>query len=318
MKGIRVLQPGLLSTVQDLGRWGYQEQGMVVAGAMDPISLQIANILVGNPRGEACLEMTLLGPKLEFTIDAVIAMTGADMGAKLNGTPLEGWRQVMVKAGSILEIGTAENGCRTYLAVAGGFDLPSVMGSASTYLRGHLGGFQGRALIKDDLLPLRQSETQSEVKLPWFFAQPLYSRTSQVRVVRGPQAEMFTEEGLATFFGSEYEVTPTSDRMGYRLKGAMVTHQQGSDIISDGIAFGAIQVPADGMPIILMADRQTTGGYAKIGTVISIDLPIVAQSKPGDRLTFVEVSVEEAQAQYLALERILQSLEANVQKRKTV
>lgn len=287
---------------------------MVVAGAMDPISLQVANILVGNPRGEACLELTFLGPKLEFTADAVIALTGADMAPKLNGDRIEGWRRIWVPAGSVLEMGGARNGCRTYLAVAGGFDLPQVMGSAATYLRGQIGGLHGRALMQDDLLPLRYREIPVDPVLPWFFAQPVYPQTATIRIVRGPQAAMFTEEGMSALFGGEYEVTPTSDRMGYRLQGAPVSHRAGSDIISDGIAFGAVQVPADGMPIILLADRQTTGGYAKVGTVISLDLSAVAQSKPGDRLRFAEVSVEEAQNLYLEMERILESLAASVRR----
>ncbi|AZR72089.1 KipI antagonist [Anoxybacter fermentans] len=310
MKGIRVLEPGLLTTVQDLGRWGHQQYGIPVAGAMDHLSLQIANLLVGNARDEACLEITLLGPKLMFEVDTVIAITGADLKPKLNGVAIDGWRGIPVERGSILEFGPIRSGCRGYLAVAGGFDLPVVMGSRSTYLRGKLGGFEGRALKKGDHLPFRRYDLDLNGFFPkWYFTQPQYPKKKEIRVVRGPQAEMFTDEGIKTFFNSEYEVTPASDRMGYRLKGPKIEHRDGSDIISDGIPFGGIQVPSDGMPIVLMADRQTTGGYAKIGTVISVDLPLIAQSKPGDIFRFIEVTVEEAQELYLEMERVLASLE---------
>ncbi|MCK4258195.1 MAG: biotin-dependent carboxyltransferase family protein [Halanaerobiales bacterium] len=309
MKGIRVLEPGLLTTVQDMGRWGHQKEGMVVAGAMDTLSLQIANILVGNERNEACLEITFLGPKLEFETDTIIAITGADLQPKLNGMPIKDWRGIQVTRGSILEFRSIRSGCRAYLAVLGGFDLPLVMGSRSTYLRGKIGGVEGRQLKKGDLLSLRQVDLNLEDFRPkCFFTQPKYEQKKWIRVVRGPQSDMFTEEGINTFFNSVYEATPASDRMGYRLKGSEITHHDGSDIITDGIPFGGIQVSSNGMPIILMADRQTTGGYTKIGTIISVDLPLVAQSKQGDLLHFLEVSVEEAQDLYLKMEMVLSSL----------
>lgn len=310
MSGIKILEPGLLTTVQDLGRWGYQQVGIVVSGAMDHLSLQMANLLVGNCRDEAGLEITLFGPKLEFETDTVIAITGASLRPKINGEIVDGWRGIFVPAGSILEFGAIQSGCRAYLTVSGGFDLPKVMGSRSTYLLGKLGGLQGRALVKGDYVPLRKKNLSlDDVRFRWYFNQPEYSMTKEVRIVPGPQFEMFSSEGIDNFFNGTYEITPASDRMGYRLKGPKVEHRNGSDIISDGIPFGGIQVPPDGMPIILMADRQTTGGYAKIGTVATVDLPLIAQSKPGDQLKFCKVSVEEAQELYLKLEEILSSLE---------
>lgn len=310
MNGIKILESGLLTTVQDLGRWGYQQVGMVVSGAMDHLSLQIANLLVGNSRSEAGLEITLLGPKIEFETGVVIAITGADLRPKINGEAVDGWRGIYVPKGSILEFGTIQSGCRAYLAVSGGFDLPEVMGSRSTYLRGKLGGLQGRVLAKGDYLPLRKKNLNpDDLRFRWYFNQPKYPATKEIRIVPGPQFEMFSATGIDNFFNDTYEVTSASDRMGYRLKGPEVEHLDGSDIISDGIPFGGIQVPADGMPIILMADRQTTGGYAKIGTVATVDLPLIAQSKPGDQLKFCKVTVEEAQELYLRLEEILLSLE---------
>ncbi len=309
MTGIRVVDPGLLTTVQDLGRIGHQREGMVVAGAMDPISLQMANILVGNPRDTASLEITLLGPKLEFTIDTVIAITGADLQPRIDGQPVPTWCGLAVKKGNILEFGGIKSGCRSYLAISGGFELAQVMGSSSTYLRGQLGGFQGRALQKGDFLPIKSPIIDPISFRPrWYFNQPVYSREKEVRVIRGPEFERFTPAGITTFYSAKYEVTSLSDRMGYRLKGPKIESQAGSDIISDAIPFGGIQVPADGMPIILMADRQTTGGYTRIGTVISVDLPLISQSKPGDLLRFCQVSVEEAQELYLQMEKVLESL----------
>lgn len=308
MNGIRVLEPGLLTTVQDLGRWGYQHDGMVVAGAMDTLSLQIANILVGNARNTGCLEITLLGPKLEFLTDTVIAITGADLAPRLNGRQIKGWAAHFVNSGSILEFSGLRSGCRAYLAISGGLDLPLIMGSVSTYLRGRLGGFGGRPLQRDDVLPVKLS-CSKQVSLPsWYLTQPRYQQKKKIRVVLGPEAGCFTAEGLRTFFSSSYTITGLADRMGYRLEGPSVESQRGNDIISDGISFGSIQIPTNGMPIILLADRQTTGGYTRIATVISVDLPLIGQSSPGDILDFSEVSVDEAQNLYLQMETILQSL----------
>lgn len=307
-----MLEPGMLTTVQDLGRIGHQHEGMVVAGAMDTFSLQIANLLVGNTRDEACLEMTLTGPRLEFMGETVFAITGADMSPRLDGVPVVGWRTLRAQAGSVLEFGRLQSGCRAYLAMGGGLALEPVLGSKSTYLRGQVGGFKGRALVKGDVLPLRQiSETASRfagVKL-WKILQPQYPVRATLRVISGPQAEMFTETGRATFYTTAYTITPASDRMGYRLQGQTIERRAGSDIISDSIPFGGIQVPADGMPIILLADRQTTGGYAKIATVISTDLPLLAQLKPGNLVSFQEVTIEEAQRLYRERENFLARFE---------
>ncbi|MFZ7102133.1 MAG: biotin-dependent carboxyltransferase family protein [Peptococcaceae bacterium] len=294
---MKVISPGFLSTFQDLGRFGYQKYGMPVAGAMDEYSLRVANLLVGNREGEACLEITLLGPSLEFTAESVIALTGADLGAALNGRKLPLWQTIHLHKGDRLEFGGIKAGCRTYLAVAGGFNIPEVMESKSTYMRGKMGGYQGRALKKADEvsipLPSREALRRVNSKVPEEY---LYNFTGPepVRVVLGPQDAAFSKEGIMTFLNSSYQVTNQADRMGYRLKGPKIEHRSSPDIISDGIAPGAVQVPGEGMPIIMMADRQTIGGYTKIATIISADLPKVAQAKPGDALRFQAVSLAEA------------------------
>lgn len=304
-EGVRVLEPGLLTTLQDLGRIGHQHEGMVVAGAMDTFSLQMANLLVGNVRTEACLEITLTGPRLEFLADTVLAITGAEMSPKLDGVLVAGWQALRARAGSVLEFGRLRSGCRAYLAVAGGWALEPVLGSKSTFLRGQVGGFRGRALAKGDVLPIYKGAID-EVRQMWKIRQPHYPTQTTLRTIIGPQAEMFTDAGRATFYTSEYTIAPASDRMGYRLQGPAIERRMGSDIISDSIPFGGIQVPADGMPIILLADRQTTGGYAKIATVIGVDLPMLAQLKPGNLVRFQEVSIEEAQRLYREREAFLE------------
>lgn len=307
---LEVEKPGLLSTVQDLGRRAYQEFGMPVAGAVDEYALQVANILVGNAPSEAALELTLAGPVLKVLKGGLIAITGADLDPKLNGQQLPMWEAVKVSAGDTIALAWARSGCRSYLALAGGIDVPSVMGSKSTYIRGEIGGIGGRALKSGDLIRSGESPETLEhfrLRVPAGYI-PHYDPFWEVRVVPGPQDDYFTERGLHTFFNNEYRVTGESDRMGCRLEGPKIEHLAGADIISDGIPPGAVQVPGDGRPIVMLADRQTTGGYAKIATVISADLWKIAQAKPGDRLRFQAVPVEEAQRIYFNYKRCLISL----------
>ena len=292
----------MLTTVQDLGRYGYQCYGVPVAGAMDPFALQAANALVGNSLGEAVLEITITGPTLRATESCLIAITGADLSFRANGRSLPSWMAVFVRRGWIIEFGERKRGCRAYLAVAGGIDVPPIMGSKSTYLRGGFGGFQGRALEEGDLIPLGKPAFHPLSLAGRVFQTgriPNYSDSPEVRVVLGPQDDYFTGEGIATFLSSEYKVSPTSDRMGYRLQGPEIDHKGQADIISDGIALGSVQVPADKQPIVMMADRQTTGGYPKIATVISADILLLAQCMPGaSTVTFKVVTIEKAQACY--------------------
>lgn len=289
-----VISPGPLTTIQDAGRFGYMSTGFSQNGAMDAYSMKIANILVGNTPGEGVLEMTMMGVSVQFDCDAVIALTGADMSPEINGEPIEMYEALQVKNKDILTMKSSLKGMRAYLAVAGGFDLPLVMGSMSTNLKCALGGFEGRKLKKGDELPLRQSMNLAFLGNRKAEKKNDFKQNITVRVILGPQDDFFTGEGLETFLGTEYTVTDKSDRMGVRLDGEKIESKNGVDIISDGIAFGSVQIPASGTPIIMMADRQTTGGYAKIATVISVDLKLIAQAKPGTKIRFSAVSEDEA------------------------
>lgn len=297
--GIKIISPGPLTTVQDAGRTGYQKTGISPSGALDRHAMNLANILVDNPIGEAVLEMTLMGASMEFTEDTIIAVTGGDFGALLNENPVTRYAAVPVKEGDTLTFGIAKSGTRAYVAFAGGLDIPPVMGSKSTNLKCGFGGFQGRKLAAGDKIPF----VSPQKSLPFFplrtlecpkFDDPGIS----LRVILGPQDDYFTEAGIRTFFGEPYTVTTRSDRMGCTLNGPSIECRSKVDIISDGIPLGAIQIPASGNPIIMLADRQTTGGYAKIGTVFSCDLPLFVQRQAGEKIRFQPITVKEAQKIY--------------------
>lgn len=310
---LEVITPGLLTTVQDRGRHGYQAFGMPVAGAMDEYALRIANILVGNPAGAAALEITLLGPQLKVLSPTKLALTGADLGAEINGQEFPRWQTVAVKSGDEITFTAAKSGCRAYLAVAGGINVPEVMGSRSTYLRGKIGGLDGRALQAGDYLPAGSptKNVPTGTELPPAL-QPAYPNQITLRVILGPQDDHFTTAGRDIFLNSEYTVTTEADRMGYRLEGPKIEHAAGADIISDGIPLGAVQVPGHGLPIIMLADRQTTGGYPKIATVCSVDIMCMGQAKPGDKIRFETISRHESiqllKEQEAALTKWAQSL----------
>ena len=296
MDAIEVLDGGFLTTVQDLGRYGYQRYGVPVAGALDQFALRVANVLVGNQEGDAGLEVTLVGPRLRFLTDTVIAITGADLEPRLDDAPVAMWQAIAMPQGGTLSFGGVQDGMRAYLAVAGGIDVPQVLGSRSTYTRSRLGGVEGRALEPGDRLAAFREESATQLegrKLPRKQV-PAYGHSHALRVVLGPQDDAFSQEGLQTFLSAPYTVTPQSDRTGYRHQGPQIQHKGGADIISDGIPFGAVQVTGDGMPILLLADRGTTGGYTKIATIISVDLAEVAQATPGDTMSFQSVTVEAA------------------------
>jgi antagonist of KipI len=305
---LEIIQPGLLTTVQDRGRYGYQRYGVPVSGAMDSYALTVANLLVGNDEGAGALEMTVLGPRLQVLGHAEVALTGADLSPMLNSDPFPMWEAVEVRCGDIISFRQPLSGCRSYLAVVGGIDVPEVMGSRSTYVRSCLGGFEGRALLRGDRLSSGEAAVRRQgCKVPARFV-PQYCGESELRVVLGPQDDWFTDKGIRTFLGSEYVISVESDRMGCRLEGAPVEHKAGADIVSDGVPAGAVQVPGDGLPIILMADRQTTGGYAKIATVITIDLPRIAQTAMGDRVRFSAVTQEQAYDLAVEYERNMDAL----------
>jgi antagonist of KipI len=298
MKAIEVVDGGMLTTVQDLGRYGYQRYGVPTSGALDLFSLRAANRLVGNADDAAGLEMMLIGPRLRFLVPATIALAGANLEARLDGRLVERWQSVVVEAGATLSFIGPEDGIRAYLAVAGGIDVPVVLGSRSTYVRSKLGGVEGRPLRAGDVLQVcgeRPVLLGGALRLPEA-ARPTYGHAHVLRVVLGPQDDRFTVRGIDTFLSSTYTVTAQSDRMGYRLTGPVIEHLRGPDIVSDGTPFGAVQVAGDGVPIVLLADRGTAGGYTKIATVIGPDLPLVAQAAPGDSVTFACVDLEAAYA----------------------
>jgi len=309
-----VVQPGLLTTVQDKGRHGYQQYGVPVSGAMDSYALMVANLLVGNGEGDACLEITVLGPRLRILGDTVVSITGADLSPVVNNNPLPMWEAVKVCSGDTISFGHPERGCRSYLAVAGGIDVPEVMGSRSTYVKSRLGGLEGRPLRSGDRL--RAGETRGEIsakKLPPQYI-PGYQAENELRVILGPQDDYFTEKGIQTFLHSEYMISIQADRMGCRLEGPPIEHKAGADIISDGVLQGAVQVPGDGLPIILLADRQTTGGYVKIAIVSTVDLPKLAQAEPGDRVRFLQVTEEEAYQLLREYDQTIDALKQHIQR----
>ena len=307
---LEVLQPGLLATVQDTGRYGHQRYGVPVSGAMDLFSLRAANLLVGNRQGEACLEMTAIGPRLRFLSDAHVAITGADLTPMLDGEPLPGWRCVRASRDSVLSFRGPRDGLRAYMAIAGGIDVPVVLGSRSTYLKSAIGGQEGRPLAGGDVVSRGEypGAEPPERGLPDTLEPPTYGHSHEVRVVLGPQADAFTERGIATLLGSEYTVSADSDRMGCRLDGPVVEHVSGADIVSDGTPLGAVQVPGDGQPIILLADRGTAGGYAKAATVVGPDVSRLGQAMPGDTLTFKAVTVQEAHSILREQDEILDAI----------
>lgn len=314
MGQIKIISPGLMTTVQDLGRYGYQQYGVSVSGAMDYVAAKLANILSGNNENEGLLEITLMGPKIEFLSDTVTAISGGDMEPLINDMPVKMNKSMAVKTGDILSFKGIKKGCRAYVSFAGGVDVPIVMGSKSTFLKAKIGGLDGRALKTGDILNIG-SPSATFSNISGKEAESFYDYDNgnvKVRVVLGPQYDHFTNAGIERLFLSEYTVNTNSDRMGYTLEGALIQHRDSADIISDGIAMGAIQVPSNGNPIIMMADRQTTGGYTKIGNVITVDLPKIAQAKPGDKIVFERVSVIEAQKLYKQLEEKFVSLKSSI------
>ncbi|CAG7624235.1 5-oxoprolinase subunit C [Paenibacillus solanacearum] len=329
-----ITKPGLLTTVQDIGRFGAQKYGVIVGGAMDAAALRIANLLVGNDEGEAGLEITMLGPEMILDRAMTISICGGDLSPKLDGEPVPMWRTVFAAKGSCLQFGTLKQGCRAYLAVGGGLDIPVQMGSRSTYLRAGIGGFQGRALRAGDRIPLRVPSHRSR---KWLGAMALASGGARfaasrwsvshdlippyaespatIQVLAGQEIHLFREESVHAFFNATYTVLPQSDRMGYRLTGETLELKERKEMISSAVTFGTIQVPSDGKPIVLMADRQTTGGYPKIAQVITADLPLLSQVNLGGRVRFCLVSLREAQKAYVMREQAIQTLRCGLEQR---
>lgn len=297
LETFEVLEPGILTSIQDMGRYGFSQFGVPPSGALDIFSLRVANLLVGNREEEAILETTLMGLKIRALKEIVISITGGDLCSTLNEEPLEIWRTHLLVEGDIIHFKKVRAGCRAYLAVSGGFVVPKIMGSCSTYLSGHFGGLEGRKLRRGDILhavhiPSSLNKLGLRFPLDWI---PSLEKEVSLRVIPGPQDHHFTEEGFQTFSSSSYQVTPRCDRMGVRLEGPKIERRPDVEesIISEGLISGSIQVPGDGKPIIILTEL-VTGGYTKIATIISTDLPKVAQLKPGDQVRFKPISIEEA------------------------
>jgi antagonist of KipI len=320
---LRIAGAGLQTTVQDLGRPDHQRDGVPGGGAMDRSALRVGNALVGNDDGAAALEATLIGPAIAFDDPTLIAITGGNLDPTIDGEPAPMWRAMCVPRGATLRFGRPKVGCRAYVAIAGGVDVPLIFGSRSTYLRAQFGGHEGRALRVSDVLRTREPAPIAEqiaalvraghdegavAVASWSAGRTLrmrYSSEAVVRLIAGAHAELLAAPSRTKLFSASFNVSSSSDRMGYRLEGVELQLRSPVELLSEGVAFGTMQLPPDGMPIILMADRQTTGGYPRIGEVASVDLPLIAQLKPGDRLRFRPVSVDEAQQAYLLHEQDL-------------
>ncbi|WP_415316188.1 biotin-dependent carboxyltransferase family protein [Bacillus safensis] len=329
---IHVIKPGIYTTIQDKGRQGYQKYGVLTSGGMDPLSLRIANILTGNQENEAVLEVTLMGPGPVLTCekDQLIAVTGADVEIDIDGERAPLWKPLFVRSGSTITFGLCKRGCRVYLAVAGGFDVEPVMQSKSTYVRAGIGGLKGRPLEKGDVLPVGEpslvadhlfDRLKNKVKQAGYGAPdwtvshdhflPL-RKSPVIRVLAGRYLSHFQETSQTAFFEQPYQVTPQSDRMGCRLKGEPVHLKEKLELISEAVAFGSIQIPPDGQPIILLADRQTTGGYPRIGEVATVDLPLIAQAMPGAKLYFEQIDHRDAEQALFKQEAELRELAARI------
>lgn len=311
MDGIIVRKPGFLTTVQDKGRFNRQWSGLSPAGAMDLHSMRIANILISNDMDEAVLEITVTGPELEFTSNQVISITGADISPMIDGVAAKLYCALQIKKGQRLCFGSLRSGCRAYIAFSGGLDVPLLWGSRSTLLRNSIGGVEGRQLKEGDFIGFRAaSATLPNMSRRMIKPESFENHGVCLRVVMGPQADRFTERGIKSFLGRQgYTITEQCNRHGYRLKGEKVEHVTDGNIVSDGIAMGAIQIPTDGQPIIMLAERQSTGGYTKIGTVITVDLPKIAQCMPGSRVCFIPIGIQEAQDLLIAEHKALKDLE---------
>jgi biotin-dependent carboxylase-like uncharacterized protein len=300
---LRIISPGLSTTVQDLGRPGFQRLGVALGGALDPVALRAANSLAGNPGNTGVLEAAYIGPSFAVEAeDARLAFAGADAAIEIlddvnatSGEAIAPMRSVRVRCGQVIRIGSLKNGTTLCIAVEGGFDIAPVLGSVSTDSRGQMGGWQGRALIAGDVLPLHRAAAidRDEYRIDGLDL----TAPRCFRAVLGPQSDYFSEHEIARFFAAEYTVSAGSNRMGMRLEGAPIRHCRGFNIVSDAIATGSIQVPGNGQPIVLLADHQTTGGYPKIATVISADLPALGRLPIGAKVSFAPTTVEEAVAE---------------------
>ncbi|GIP18963.1 KipI antagonist [Paenibacillus montaniterrae] len=313
---IEVIKPGMMASIQDRGRYGYQKYGVNVNGAMDEGSARVANLLVGNDEGAAVLELTLAGATLLFTDDHMIAICGGNMTPYMNNAAVPMWQPVLVSKGSTLTFAQYKSGCRVYVAIAGGFELRKVLGSYSTNMRGQLGGYNGRVLRSGDVLQSKSFDVHSSCAKLWkrlkdesglsFNAQHFavaLEETATIRYIPGPDYELLTADSKRKWNSSIWRVDVQSDRMGYRLQGEQLELHDRAELISEGTVQGLIQLPANGQPIVLLSDRQTTGGYPKIAIVATVDIPVFGQLKPGDSLRFAAVTHQDAERLLLEYEQ---------------
>lgn len=313
-----IKSPGLLTTIQDLGRTGYQGQGVTRSGAMDGPALRIANLLVNNPEEAPALEMVMQGAEIHFEQSHLIAITGSDFAPEIDNEPIPLWRPVLIKAGSTLKFKGSRTGRYCYLSLEGGFDIDKVLNSYSTYLRAGIGGFEGRSLRSEDRIICKESPKtpQKNAEYPnWHLDVASFNCLLEnpiIRVMEGPEAELVSTEIL---YQNKLTVSQFSDRMGYRLEiDPPLIHEK--EIISSAVSFGTIQLPPNGQPLALMADSQTTGGYPRVAQIITADLPKMAQVMPGKKVTLQKVTLEEAQELYLEQERIIELIKEALSMKK--
>ncbi|HIJ40999.1 MAG TPA: biotin-dependent carboxyltransferase [Deltaproteobacteria bacterium] len=306
-----MVSPGPLTTIQDRGRFGFGQYGVPPSGALDTFSLRVGNLLVGNEEGDACLEITLMGLVVRALEDLVVAATGADLAPRVNGEAVQMWQSRLMRKGDRLSFKGPKSGCRAYLAVAGGIRVPLVMGSRSTNLSARFGGFEGRPLQRGDVLAsasphLHLRSVGRSLSLDFI---PKYPSDSVIRILPGPNDDHFSAGSWDSFLACSYQVTGHADRTGIRLAGASIDTRADmrESILSEGVVPGAIQVPGDGQPIIIL-NETVTGGYRKIATVISADLPLLGQLKPGDAVRFVEISIQEAITAFRSMEDMIAGL----------
>jgi antagonist of KipI len=325
----RVVSGGLQTTVQDLGRVRTQRHAVPVGGAMDTMALRLANLVVGNEESAAGLEATLIGPALEFDAPTLVAIGGADLSATIDSVPVGRWRAALAPARSTLRLGRPEAGCRAYVAFAGGVDVPQIFESRATYLRGAFGGLAGRALRDGDEIHFGEpsglsrriaaslrTESGGLSVAHWFAGitlRPPYSPEPIVRLLPGAHTDALDAASRTALFGGRFRVSASSDRMGYRLDGPQLRLRERVEMLSEGVTFGTVQLPPGGAPIVLMADGQTTGGYPRIGEVASVDLPLMAQLKPGDHVQFAPISLDDAQRLYLQREHELVQMKVGLE-----
>jgi len=313
---IEVIKSGVLATIQDLGRVGFQRFGVNCNGAMDESSARVANILVGNHEDEAVIELTLFGSALKFTDTHMIAICGGDMTPYVNNKPVDMWQPIVVTEHSTLTFAQYRAGCRVYIAVAGGLAIPKVLGSYSTSLRAKVGGYEGRALKAEDVIQVnklkpsslsyklwRKIEQEQKISFHVQHFAPFYTDIMTVRYIKGPDFKYLKEQSKEAWETSVWSIDAQSDRMGYRLVGEQLDWEIREEKISEGVVHGTVQLPANGQPIILLADRQTIGGYPKIATIAAKDIALLGQLKPGQKLKFEEVSLEEAEQLYIQYEQ---------------